>query len=45
MKMTNKVKTNIAAGNPARRSGVAGSAGGLAVKQLWLVWLAPLAGG
>ncbi len=31
--------------NPARSSGVAVIAGGLALKQLWLFWLAPIAGG
>jgi aquaporin Z len=31
--------------NPARSTGVALFAGGLAVEQLWLFWVAPLAGG
>ncbi|NCT68782.1 MAG: aquaporin Z [Rhodanobacteraceae bacterium] len=31
--------------NPARSTGVALYAGGLAVSQLWLFWLAPLVGG
>jgi MIP family channel proteins len=31
--------------NPARSTGVAVFAGGLAVKQLWLFWVAPLIGG
>jgi aquaporin Z len=30
--------------NPARSTGVAFFAGGLAVKQLWLFWVAPIAG-
>ncbi|HSR88600.1 MAG TPA: aquaporin, partial [Pontiella sp.] len=30
--------------NPARSTGVAFFAGGLAVKQLWLFWIAPLVG-
>ena len=31
--------------NPARSTGVALFAGGWALGQLWLVWLAPLVGG
>src|SRR4030042_1712748 len=31
--------------NPARSTGVAGFAGGWAVAQLWLFWLAPIIGG
>jgi aquaporin Z len=31
--------------NPARGTGVALYAGGLAVTQLWLFWVAPIAGG
>jgi aquaporin Z len=31
--------------NPARSTGVAVFAGGWAVQQLWLFWLAPIAGG
>ena len=31
--------------NPARSTGVAVFAGGLALQQLWLFWLAPIAGG
>ncbi len=31
--------------NPARSTGVAVFAGGWAVQQLWLFWLAPMAGG
>ena len=31
--------------NPARSTGVAFFAGGLAVKQLWIFWLAPAIGG
>ena len=31
--------------NPARSSGVALFAGGWALRQLWLFWLAPLVGG
>jgi aquaporin Z len=30
--------------NPARSTGVAVYVGGWAVKQLWLFWLAPIAG-
>ena len=31
--------------NPARSTGVAVFAGGLAMQQLWLFWLAPIVGG
>jgi aquaporin Z len=31
--------------NPARSTGVAVVVGGLALKQLWIFWLAPIAGG
>ena len=31
--------------NPARSTAVAVFAGGVAVKQLWLFWVAPLIGG
>ena len=31
--------------NPARSTGVAVFVGGWAIKQLWLFWLAPIAGG
>lgn len=31
--------------NPARSTGVAVFAGGLAIKQLWLFWIAPIVGG
>jgi aquaporin Z len=31
--------------NPARSTGVALFAGGWALAQLWLFWLAPIAGG
>ncbi|MCK5037288.1 MAG: aquaporin, partial [Candidatus Sabulitectum sp.] len=31
--------------NPARSTGVAIIAGGLALKQLWLFWVAPIVGG
>jgi len=31
--------------NPARSTGVALYAGGLALNQLWLFWVAPIVGG
>jgi aquaporin Z len=31
--------------NPARSTGVAVFAGGWALEQLWLFWVAPIAGG
>jgi len=31
--------------NPARSTGVAIYAGGLALQQLWIFWLAPIVGG